>query len=82
MKSYIRIVVLTTFIVSCHTVKSQTNSSITDLKLANSSLLKDSITETKQQQIERSIKKARIDSLRKIVSGFPVIANLNDTLFH
>ncbi|MDX5583574.1 MAG: mechanosensitive ion channel family protein, partial [Aureibaculum sp.] len=31
--------------------------------------------------IKLSLKKARIDSLRKIVDGFPVIVNMKDTLF-
>ena len=72
---------MTTFILCNYAVKSQTNIAITDQGSLNTSLLKDSLTEIEQQRIDHSIKKARIDSLRNIVHGFPVIVNLKDTLF-
>lgn len=72
MRTCIRIIFLTTFLLCNYTVKSQTDSAIT---------LEDSLTLSEQQHIDQSIKKLRIDSLRKIVHGFPVIVNLNDTLF-
>jgi len=81
MKNYTRILILIIFMLCCYTLKSQTDSSSTEMKFENTLLNKDSLTEIKQQQISPSIKKARIDSLQKIVQGFPVIVNYTDTLF-
>lgn len=81
MKRFIQIIVLTTFLLSNYAVKSQTNTVGTDKESANTSVLNDSLTKTKQQPVNLSLKKIRIDSLRKIVHGFPVIVNVKDTLF-
>ena len=81
MRRFIQIIVLTTFLLSNYAVKSQTNTVGTDKGSVNTSVLNDSITKIKQQSVNLSLKKIRIDSLRKIVHGFPVIINLKDTLF-
>ena len=81
MKNYIRILILSLFLLTYHVVKSQTNSAVTDKEFVNNSILKDSLTQIEQQRIDRTLKKQEIDSLRSIVQGFPVIINLKDTLF-
>lgn len=72
MRSSERILVLILFLLSTYAVKSQNDSN---------SVSNDSITEIEQQGTSHSPKKARIDSLQKIVQGFPVIVNEQDTLF-
>ena len=81
MKSYIRILILSLFLLTYHAVKSQNNSAITEKEFVNNSILKDSLTQIEQQRINRTLKEQEIDSLRRIVEGFPVIINLKDTLF-
>jgi small-conductance mechanosensitive channel len=81
MKSYIRILILSLFLLNYHVVKSQTNTAITEKEFANNSILKDSLAQIEQQRINRKLKQQEIDSLRRIVQGFPVIVNLKDTLF-
>jgi len=81
MRTYIRILIFTTFILCNYVVKSQSDSTIINKRSINTSVLNDSLTEIDQQQINQSLKKARIDSLRNIVQGFPVIINSKDTLF-
>lgn len=72
MRSFTRILVLILFLLSTYAVKSQTGST---------SVSNDSIAKIEQQRTVLSQKKARIDSLQKIVQGFPVIVNRKDTLF-
>jgi len=72
---------LTTFLLCNYAVKSQTDSANTDMGSVQSSILKDSLAQSEQQRINRTLKKQKIDSLRNIVQGFPVIINLKDTLF-
>ena len=81
MRRLIRILFLTIFLLTNYAVKSQTDSATIYKRSVNISLLKDSLTEIEQRNIDHSLKKVRIDSLRKIVDGFPVIVNLKDTLF-
>jgi len=81
MRSYFRILILTTFLLCNYAVKSQTDSANTDMGSVQSSILKDSLAQSEQQRINRTLKKQKIDSLRNIVQGFPVIINLKDTLF-
>ena len=81
MRTSIQIIFLVTFIFCNYAVKGQTDSAVTNEGSLDTSLFKDSPTEIEQQRIDHSIKKVRIDSLRNIVHGFPVIINLNDTLF-
>ena len=81
MRSYFRILILTTFLLCNYAVKSQTDSANTDKESVQSSILKDSLAQIEQQRIDRALKKKEIDSLRNRVLGFPVIINLKDTLF-
>ena len=81
MRSYLRILILTTFLLCNYAVKSQTNSAITEKESVHSSILKDSLAQIEQQRINRTLKEQEIDSLRNRVQGFPVIINLKDTLF-
>ena len=81
MRNFLRILFLTLFLLYNYAVISQTDSATIYKRSVNISFLKDSLTKIEQRNIDHSLKKARIDSLRKIVHGFPVIVNLKDTLF-
>jgi len=66
----------------CHcAIMSQTDSVITGEESANNSVRIDDTNEIELQQTEASSRRSRIDSLRKIVHGYPVILNSKDTLF-
>lgn len=81
MRSFLRILLLTLFLLSSYVAKSQTNSTVTDNESVRSSILKDSLAQIEQQRKDRKLKKQEIDSLRRIVQGFPVMINTKDTLF-
>ena len=81
MRSFLRILLLTLFLLSSYVAKSQTNSTVTDNESVKSSILKDSLAQIEQQRKDHRLKEQEIDSLRSIVQGFPVIVNLKDTLF-
>ena len=81
MRSFLRILLLTLFLLSSYVAKSQTNNTVTDNESVKSSILKDSLAQIEQQRKVHRLKEQEIDSLRSIVQGFPVIVNLKDTLF-
>jgi len=81
MKNCIRIVILTAFVLFNFAANSQTENNNDDKGDGNTSLVQDSLAEGEQQRIEHAARKARIDSLQKVVQGFPVMNYSKDTLF-
>lgn len=81
MKNCIRILILITFLLCNYVVKSQIETAVSDQKLESTFVLNDSLSDIEQKPNSLPFKKARIDSIRKIVDGFPVIFNRIDTLF-
>ena len=79
--SRVWLIFLAVIFLCTYTVNAQSDSLISEKGTIITSALKDSLNDSEKLSSDSSTKKVRIDSLRNIVEGYPVIVNLTDTLF-
>jgi len=79
--SRVWLIFLAVIFLCTYTVNAQSDSLISEKGTTSTSALKDSLNDSEQLSSDRSTKKIRIDSVRNIIQGYPVVVNLTDTLF-